>query len=97
MKIPGEVDQKSFGASFNIAKLTYYSSFHCLAIYAIMIWGQCTDAQKVLLKQKSAIRVICRIKQTDSCREVFRREKIFTTTSAFLLAWVCRICPSKTG
>lgn len=72
----------------NIAKMTYYSSFHCQAIYAIIMWGQCTDAQKVLLKQKSAIRSIYQMKKTDSCREIFRRGKILTTTSAFILACV---------
>lgn len=72
----------------NIAKLTHYSSFHSVATYGILLWGQCADSQKILLKQKSAIRAIYQMKTTDSCREIFKRERILTITSYFILTCV---------
>ncbi|XP_045480881.1 uncharacterized protein LOC123685270 [Harmonia axyridis] len=70
------------------AKLVYYSTFHAKMIYSILVWGHCSDAQRVLLKQKKAIRAIFGIHHTESCRDIFRREGILTCTSVFILAAV---------
>lgn len=70
------------------AKLVYYSIFHSRMIYGIILWGHSSDAQKVLIKQKKAIRAIFGMHPTESCRDVFKREGILTCTSVFILTAV---------
>lgn len=69
----------------DIAKLAYYSSFHGMALYGVLLWGLSTDAERVLIQQKKAVRAIFHMKNTDSCRKVFKRERILTITASFIL------------
>lgn len=72
-------------ASREISKLTYYSNFHPVATYGILLWGYGPGLQQVLLKQKEAIRAICGVPTTTSCRELFGQLGILTVTSVFIL------------
>lgn len=55
-------------SSVETGKLTYYSAFHCQMLYGIIICGQNTCIEKVLLKQKRAIRTLFGLKQTEGSR-----------------------------
>lgn len=67
------------------ATVTYFAHFHSLATYGIMLWGASTDANNVFLKQKRAIRTIVKISHTESCREHFKKLRILTIPSVFIL------------
>lgn len=71
-------------SSVETARLAYFSTFHSRMIYGILIWGHGTALEKVLLKQKRAIRALYGMGQTESCRPVFQRERIMTVTSCFI-------------
>jgi hypothetical protein len=53
--------------------------------YGIIFWGNSTEARKVFLLQKRALRIIVGIKCRDSCRHVFKDLKILTLASQYIL------------
>ncbi|XP_044744908.1 uncharacterized protein LOC123306816 [Coccinella septempunctata] len=61
-----------------MARLTYIANFHSVASYAILFWGSSSEAQRVLLLQKRAIRALFGLGPRDSCREAFRAWGILT-------------------
>ncbi|XP_044760775.1 uncharacterized protein LOC123318224 [Coccinella septempunctata] len=61
-----------------MARLTYFANFHSVASYAILFWGSSSEAQRVLLLQKRAIRALFGLGPRDSCREAFRAGGILT-------------------
>lgn len=77
------------------AKQTYYCAFHSLAVYGIILWGHSSHAERVLLKQKKALRTLYDMRSTESCRETFKKEGILTITSVFILACVDYIHANK--
>lgn len=70
------------------AKYTYYSHFHSVASYGVIVWGMSPAAERVQILQKKAIRTLCNLHYRDSCREVFKSEKILTITSVYILCCV---------
>lgn len=74
--------------SHRAAKNTYYANFHSVATYGLLVWGMSSAAMRVQALQKKAIRALCGLNYSDSCREKFKSEKILTITSAYILACV---------
>lgn len=70
------------------AKLAYYANFHSLASYGIIVWGMSSEADRVQILQKRALRTLCSLSSRVSCREYFKREKILTITSVYILSCV---------
>ena len=68
------------------ALLTYHAHFHSLASYGVILWGASTNAPKVFLKQKRAIRVLAGLHFTDSCRDYFKHYGILTIPSCYILS-----------
>lgn len=52
--------------------------------YGLILWGNCTNMQKVFLLQKKCIRAICGARQTDSCRPLFQKLKVMTLPSLYI-------------
>lgn len=65
-------------------KSVYYAHFHSLMTYGVLIWGNSTDANRVFLMQKRALRTLAGVKPRDSCRQLFVTHKIMTHYSAYL-------------
>ncbi|XP_044757039.1 uncharacterized protein LOC123315417 [Coccinella septempunctata] len=70
--------------TYEMARLTYFANFHSVASYAILFWGSSSEAQRVLLLQKRAIRALFGLGPRDSCREAFRAGGILTVPSIFI-------------
>lgn len=65
-------------------KSVYYAYFHSIMSYGIIFWGFSTDAKKVFLLQKRAIRTICNKQPKESCRKSFIEEGILTLIGQFI-------------
>lgn len=62
----------------------YYANIHSLISYGVVLWGQSSDVDRVLVLQKRAIRIIFDLPYLASCRELFRRHRILTVTSVYI-------------
>lgn len=69
----------------NVIKMTYYMHVHSLLSYGILIWGSSSATNKILKLQKKAIRILCDLNSTESCRTAFKNEKILTVYGIYIL------------
>jgi hypothetical protein len=67
-------------------KMIYYAHFHLLKGYRIVFWGNLSEAKKIFLLQKKAIRIIMEMKHRESCRPAFKKLNILTLTSQYILS-----------
>lgn len=67
------------------ALTAYYAFAHAWLSYGVILWGNSTLAQDLLILQKKCIRIITNIKQTDSCKPYFRDLKILTLPGMYIL------------
>ena len=68
-------------------KTAYYALFESHIRYGIAVWGGTTNAnlQRVLIKQKRAIRILGDLQPRESCRETFKNMKILTVINLYIL------------
>lgn len=78
-----------------IIKTFYYSNFESLIRYCIIFWGVSGHANRVFIIQKRAIRTMFGLKPTDSCRESFVKNKIFTLASLYIYELVKFVVNNK--
>lgn len=71
------------------AKTAYFTTFHSHLCYGIVFWGLASDASRIFVLQKQAIRSLCSLKYNESCRTHFRKERILTLVSLFIHTTVC--------
>lgn len=72
-------------ATHSMVRLTYFSNFHSIATYGILLWGSTSEAEKIFMMQKKAVRILCNLKQMDSCREAFQTQEILTIPATYIL------------
>ncbi|KAF9806627.1 hypothetical protein SFRURICE_012164 [Spodoptera frugiperda] len=90
LKLKSKISKFSY-ALYEIKKTTdlktaltmYYAYAHAWFTYGIILWGNSTDAQKL-------IRIITNIEQTDSCKPHFTRHKILTLVNIYILE-LCKL------
>lgn len=63
----------------------YYSLVYSFLNYNVLLWGNSSSAQRVFIMQKRIIRMIFNLKPLDSCRPVFRMQKILTLPCLYIL------------
>lgn len=68
--------------------LVYNANFYSLMSYGIIAWGSSRHANRVLVIQKRAMRIIYDLKKRDSCVPIFKAQKILTFHSVFVLEMV---------
>lgn len=66
------------------ARLVYFSYFHSVMSYGIILWGKAADIQAIFVLQKRAIRAIYKMKSRDSLRERFKEINILTVISQYI-------------
>jgi len=66
--------------------MTYYSLFLSIMIYRIMFWGNSSLSQKSFKIQKTAIRIIMRRKELDTCRNIFKKLKILPLKTKYIFS-----------
>lgn len=78
---------KQLGNSLGVRELknVYYSAVHSVISYNIILWGGARDVERVFVIQKRIIRLIFSIPYRQSCRELFKSQRILTVTSIFIL------------
>ena len=64
----------------------YYGFFHNHLNYGVLLWGNSAGAKKVFLLQKKALRIITSSASTEHCRPIFKKLRILTLASLFVLA-----------
>ena len=57
----------------DIVKAFYFANFYSKLRYGIIFWGSTADADRVFLKQKWALRIMCGLKFRESCRGHFKK------------------------
>lgn len=70
--------------SVEAAFMAYHAYMHSRIRYGIILWGNSTDAGRIFILQKRAIRNILNMKQTDSCKEIFISKNILTFISLYV-------------
>lgn len=75
--LKGDLDQDSLMD-------VYYAMVYSNLAYNIIVWGQCTDIQRVFIIQKRIIRIIFNLKFRESCRDTFKNKRILTVTGIYL-------------
>lgn len=66
--------------------MVYYGLFHSLINYGIRLWGNSCHVSKVFLWQKKAIRVLENLTGRQSCKPSFKKLKILTVPSMYILS-----------
>ncbi|CAH0697486.1 unnamed protein product [Spodoptera exigua] len=65
-------------ADVDTARLVYFSYFHSIMSYDILLWGQAADIESIFVLQKRAIRAIYSLRLRESLREMFKEINIMT-------------------
>lgn len=66
------------------AKLVYFSYFHSIMSYGILLWGKAADINTIFVLQKRAIRSIYGMGSRESLRQCFKDSNILTVTSQYI-------------
>lgn len=66
------------------ARLVYFSYFHSIMSYGILLWGRGADIETIFILQKRAIRFIYSLRRRDSLRELFKEINILTVASQYI-------------
>lgn len=66
------------------ARLVYFSYFHSVMSYGILLWGKAADIQVIFVLQKRAVRAIYKMKSRDSLRQKFKEINILTVISQYI-------------
>ncbi len=67
--------------------MAYYGIIHPHLSYGLCLWGNCSETkiQRIFVLQKTAIRIIARLKFRESCREHFKALSILPISSLYIL------------
>jgi len=71
--------------TYEATKTTYHSDFHSIASYGILIWGASPEMEAIFILQKKAIRILEGAHWHDTCKPLFKKTKILTLPSVFIL------------
>lgn len=66
------------------ARLVYFSYFHSIMTYGLIMWGSAADIDSIFILQKRAIRAIYRMRARESLREIFPVIDIMTLPSQYV-------------
>ena len=69
----------------NGLKTVYFANAHSLLSYGIIFWGNSSHSQDVFVAQKRIIRSLMKMRQRESCRQIFKQLKILTMASVYIL------------
>lgn len=72
--------------SLDTGRIAYFALFESHLRYGIVVWGGASkgNLERVLLKQKRAIRCLGDLNHRDSCRETFKQFHILTVISIYI-------------
>lgn len=68
-----------------VMRVAYFSLFHSVMSYALLVWGHAPRASRIFGLQRKAVRVVFGMGFREDCREVFRELAILTLPSQYIL------------
>ena len=78
--------------SLHTLKMIYYSYFHSLVTYGLLLWRHSSDSIKIFRLQKKIIRIMMGCGISDSCRKLFFNLEILLllprTSFLFFCLWL---------
>lgn len=74
--------------SIKTALIVYHSYVGSIIRYGILLWGNSSDMHRAFVAQKKCLRAIWEMEQVESCRPVFKKHKILTLPSLYILETV---------
>lgn len=81
---------------FSSLMTAYYALVHSHLNYNIILWGQAVGVSRILILQKRIIRLIFGLKRLDSCRPIFRNQRILTVPSIYIMKCAIYVYKNKT-
>ena len=66
------------------ARLVYFSYFHSLMSYGILLWGKAADIETIFILQKRAVRAVYNLRARESLRQKFTECNILTVASQYI-------------
>jgi len=75
----------------HVVRTMYYACFHFHLKYGITLWGGDPKSRKIFLIQKKVIRMLCKVDQNTSCRNLFRMLGILPLPCLYISEMVCWI------
>lgn len=76
-------------------KTAYFSLFHSVISYGVLIWGNSAHAIKIFRLQKRAIRIIAKVGYREHCRPLFKNLKIMPLPSLYVYVVILEIHKNK--
>lgn len=70
--------------STDVLRQTYFAYFHSLIAYGTILWANSTDANRVFIVQKRAVRILSGTKPRNTCRSHFAKHGILTVFSQYI-------------
>jgi hypothetical protein len=70
----------------DILKMIYFTYFHAVMEYGIILWEDSVESKRIFQQQKRIIRIMTRSTSRISCRTLFKKLEILTLTSQYLLS-----------
>lgn len=65
--------------------LAYFGLFHCHINYGLVLWGHSSSTARVLIQQKTAMRILTGSGHLDHCRTLFQQLGVLTIHSQYIL------------
>lgn len=65
--------------------LAYFGLFHCHLNYGLILWGHSSSTSRVLIQQKTAVRILTSSGHRDHCRQLFQQLGVLTVHSQYIL------------
>lgn len=75
----------------DILLATYYALFHSRLSYGVILWGNRNAAERALILQKKALRIIYRLPYREHCKPYFRRSGIMTVPAMYVFCMLSHI------
>jgi len=72
--------------SISTLKNTYYSIFHSIMSYGIILYGNSSHSSVIFKMQEMVIRIIMGGEHRVSCRELFKELKILPVSSQYIFS-----------
>jgi hypothetical protein len=72
--------------SLESLKMAYYAYFRSIMSYGLIFWGNSSHSSDIFKIQKTVIRIITGCRRRDSCRNLFKKLKILSLQSHYILS-----------
>jgi len=75
--------------------MVYHFLFHSIISYGILFWGNSPHSPIIFKMQKRVLRILVGVGCRNSCRELFKEQKILTLTSQYIFSLLLFIIQNR--